>query len=248
MSGKDSLGDRMKGNYEDRTRIKLPRRTYTIIRIDGKTFHSYTRGLGRPFDDDFMSDMVETARFLLENIQGTKAGYVQSDEISLLLTDFDDEGTEAWFDGNLLKVASVSASMATAQFNQLRPGKMAFFDSRAFTIPDPVEVMNYFRWRYKDAQRNSVSMMAQAHFKHSELQGKSSSEMRDLLSQAGTPWESLHSTKRNGTSLFKINVLDTKTDTYRSRWHAQGESDSMPLSIERSIPGLSQVIGAIAPN
>ena len=93
---KDSLGDRMKEYYENRTRIYLPRRTYTIIRIDGKAFHTYTRGLQRPFDEVFMGDMDNTACYLCKNIQGVKFGFVQSDEISLLLTDFDALTTEAW--------------------------------------------------------------------------------------------------------------------------------------------------------
>lgn len=117
---KDSLGDRMKDFYENRTRILLPRRTYTIIRIDGKAFHSYTKGLQRPFDYKFINDMDETAIYMCKNIQGSKFAFVQSDEISILLTDFDNQETDAWFDGNIQKMASVSASLATAKFNQLR--------------------------------------------------------------------------------------------------------------------------------
>jgi tRNA(His) 5'-end guanylyltransferase len=157
----DSLGDRMKEFYENRTRYMLPRRTFTILRIDGKAFHSYTRGLKRPFDDKLMNDMDETAKFLCKEIQGTKLAYVQSDEISLVLTDFDDLKTDAWYDGNLSKMVSVSASLATAKFNELRPGKLAFFDSRVFTIPYQAEVENYLIWRQNDASRNSVSAVAQ---------------------------------------------------------------------------------------
>ena len=86
---KDDLGQRMKENYELRTRSFLPRRTNVIIRLDGKAFHTYTRGLNRPFDFKLMNDMVETTKFLCNNIQGVKLGYTQSDEISLLLTDYD---------------------------------------------------------------------------------------------------------------------------------------------------------------
>lgn len=117
---KDELGDRMKSYYEDRTRYNLPRRTFTIIRIDGKAFHTYTKGLKRPFDHDLIDDMNSTTKFLCENIQGAKIGYVQSDEISILLTDFDKIGTDAWFDGNIQKMVSISASLATSEFNQLR--------------------------------------------------------------------------------------------------------------------------------
>lgn len=117
---RDELGDRMKKYYEDRTRITLPRRTYTIIRIDGKAFHTFTKGLTRPFDDGLINDMDETACYLCKNIQGAKFGFVQSDEISILITDFDKIGTDAWFDGNIQKMASIAASMATSKFNHLR--------------------------------------------------------------------------------------------------------------------------------
>ena len=115
----DNLGDRMKG-YENITRYHLPRRTYSMLRIDGKAFKTFTRGLKKPFDDGFINDMDETACFLCKNIQGAKFAFVQSDEISILLTDFETIQTDAWFDGNVQKMASVSASIATAQFNYLR--------------------------------------------------------------------------------------------------------------------------------
>lgn len=117
---KDSLGDRMKSYYEDRTRIYLPRRTYTLIRIDGKSFHTYTKGLIKPFDDGLINDMDDTAKYLCKHIQGAKFAFVQSDEISILLTDFDKISTDAWFDGNIQKMASIAASLATAKFNELR--------------------------------------------------------------------------------------------------------------------------------
>lgn len=117
---KDELGNRMKLFYEDRTRYYLPRRTYTILRLDGRSFHTYTKGLNKPFDEGLIQDMDETACYLCKNIQGAKFGFVQSDEISILLTDFDKIGTDAWFDGNIQKMASIAASMATAKFNQLR--------------------------------------------------------------------------------------------------------------------------------
>ena len=116
----DSLGDRIKRDYENRTRFLLPRRTYTLSRVDGKAFHTYTRGCVRPYDLDLMSDMDATAKALCEQIGGARFAFVQSDEISVLLTDFDTAQTEAWFDLNLQKMASISASIATAAFNQYR--------------------------------------------------------------------------------------------------------------------------------
>jgi tRNA(His) 5'-end guanylyltransferase len=118
---KDSIGDRMKNDYENITRYSLPRKTYTVIRIDGKAFHTLTKKLmfKKPFDKDFIQMMDETAKYLCENIQGAIVGYVQSDEISIILQDFKDIHTCAWFDANIQKIASVSASMATAKFNSL---------------------------------------------------------------------------------------------------------------------------------
>ena len=85
---KDSIGDRMKENYENRSRFSMARRSYTLIRVDGKAFHTYTRGLIRPFDDGLIEDMDATAVYLCKNIMGAKFAFVQSDEISILLTDF----------------------------------------------------------------------------------------------------------------------------------------------------------------
>lgn len=201
---KDQLGDRMKSFYEDRTRTTLPRRTFTIIRIDGKAFHTYTRGLTRPFDQGLIDDMNETTKFLCESIQGAKFGYVQSDEISILLTDFEKQTTDAWFDGNIQKMASISASMATAKFNELRMLRFvnevkengssnvkktfALFDSRVFTIPAEEEVINYFIWRQQDATRNSISSVAQSLYSHKELNGKSTDQMQELIFLKGQNW------------------------------------------------------------
>lgn len=117
-NNKDSLGDRMKG-YENISRIYLTRRTPIIIRIDGKAFHSFTRGFARPFDDVLIKSMQNTAKYLCENIMGCKLAYTQSDEISLLLVDYEKLETQAWFDNNLQKMVSVAASMATMAFNKV---------------------------------------------------------------------------------------------------------------------------------
>lgn len=115
---KTSLGDRMKNNYENISRYYLTRRTPVIIRIDGKAFHTFTRGFKKPFDDILVKSMQETMKYLCENIQGCVLGYTQSDEISLVLTDYAELTTDAWFGNNLQKMCSVSASMATLAFNK----------------------------------------------------------------------------------------------------------------------------------
>lgn len=203
---KDSLGDRMKEKYEDRTRYSLPRRTYTIIRLDGKAFHTYTRGMEKPYAEKLVRWMDYTAKCLCKDIQGVKFAYTQSDEISLLLTDFEGLQTEAWFDGNIQKIVSVAASIATANFNAFRlfdehadrDRGMALFDARAFTIPDRIEVANYFIWRQQDAVRNSIQMLAQSLYSQKELQGKNSSMLQELTFQKGKNWNDVAVRNKRG--------------------------------------------------
>ena len=225
----------MKADYENRTRFLLPRRTYTVIRVDGKSFHAYTRGCQRPFDEDLMAAMDAAMVGLCENIEGARLGFVQSDEISVVVTDFGSTQTEAWFDGNVQKIASISASIATAYFNRARLAQSgephpdpllgkergpewALFDSRVFTIPDPAEAENYLIWRQQDATRNSISMTAQAHFSHNALQGKSSNELQEMLWQErGINWNDMPAGFKRGrccvrrTSTEDVEFVDKRT-------------------------------------
>lgn len=224
----DSIGDRMKGYYENRTRYSLVRRTYTIIRIDGKAFHTYTNGLDRPFDAGFIEDMNDTAKYLCKNVQGSKFGYVQSDEISLLLTDFDDIQTDMWFDGNIQKMCSVAASIATSEFNKLRLKrlinensgtkfidinvleklKFAEFDGRIFQIPSSIEVENYFIWRQQDATRNSISAVAQSLYSHRELNNKDSDQKQEMIFQKGINWNDYTSREKRGGFIGKVEKIE----------------------------------------
>ncbi|MEV5211262.1 tRNA(His) guanylyltransferase Thg1 family protein [Micromonospora sp. NPDC053740] len=184
----DSLGDRMKG-YERATLTLLPRRTYTIIRVDGRAFHSYLRGADKPYDQQFMADMDAVAQALCQEVSGAVFAYTQSDEISLLACDFATPGTQPWFGGVAAKVVSITAAVATATLNARRPGRTALFDSRVFTIADPREVANYFIWRQRDCVRNSITMAAQALFSHKRLHGVNTSQMQELLwSGHGVNW------------------------------------------------------------
>ena len=251
---KDPLGDRMKDFYEDRTRYKLARRTNTIIRIDGKAFHTYTKGLKRPFDEGLMEDMNKTTEYLCQNIQGAKFGYVQSDEISILITDYDDISTHAWFDANLQKMASIAASLATAEFNRLRlirkmnttvatagsileQFKHAMFDARVFQIPYQEEVLNYFIWRQQDATRNSISSVAQSLYSTKELHGKKTNDMQEMIFQKGINWNDYKPREKRGSLIRKVErvyarqgepIMDGKTrviESYkRSKWEADPET------------------------
>ena len=189
MSKNCVIMGRIKSNYESRSQTSLTRRVPVIMRIDGKAFHTYTKGLDKPFDKELMNDMDQTAIYLCSKIQGAKCAYVQSDEISILITDYDKLETDAWFDYNVQKMTSISASLATGIFNQLRLQKMvgnefdhsdkyldskylnsnlANFDSRVFNIPKE-EVANYFLARQKDAVKNSIASVAQHLYPHKEL-------------------------------------------------------------------------------
>ncbi len=222
-----SFGDRMKA-YEAVSQNTLMRRTPVIIRIDGKAFHTFTRGLNKPFDKTLSDAMAETTLELCKQIQGAIFGYTQSDEISILLQDWKNLNTDCWFGYNVQKVVSISASIATAKFNQIfkhpTSASYALFDSRAYNIPES-EVVNYFIWRGSDCSRNSVSALAQAYFSHKQLHGKSVSAMQDMLMlEHGVNWNDVETRYKRGICIvpdsqekFKIDFeppLFTKDRSY----------------------------------
>lgn len=240
---RDDLGSRMKQSYEFVTRYYLPRRTYTVVRIDGKAFHSYTRGCERPFDERLMRRMDETTIRLCENMQGACFGYTQSDEISILLTDFGGVHTKPWLEGNIQKIASISASMATAFFNaspiEGHTDEPALFDSRVFTIPDPTEVYNYFVWRQNDASRNSIQMAAQACFSQKELQGKTCDELQELLwRERGINWNDYAPDFKRGRFIERKTLTQDVTYTHKETGElrtaegaVRGVWESVPIPI-----------------
>ena len=118
MSVNDELGKRMKEFYESVPKTRLMRRTPVAIRIDGKAFHTFTRGFQKPFDEILVKAMQETMKYLCENIQGCVLGYTQSDEITLILVDYKNLNSDAWFDYEVQKMCSIAASMATMAFNK----------------------------------------------------------------------------------------------------------------------------------
>ena len=249
MGKKQSLGDRIKSSYEDRSKTFLNRRTITIIRLDGKGFSKFTKNLNKPFDDGFSQDMDATALYLCENIQGAKFAYTQSDEISVVLCDFDNLETDAWFDYNVQKMTSIAASLATARFNQLRLVRMqneayknrfrymtideidktnlAFFDARVFQVPNIDEMFNALLWRQQDCTRHSISMAASAVYSHKELEKKSSSVKQEMLFQKGINWNDyLPKYKRGSVVKKKLYYIEgSDGDTYaRSKWIVDGNT------------------------
>lgn len=224
----DSLGDRMK-SYEDCYRTLLPIRMPVILRIDGKAFHTYTAKAKKPVDDGLVECMNDTAIALCKTVQGCQIAYVQSDEISLLVTNYQEVDTQSWFDNNLQKMVSISAAVASVTFTEnsykiwgFRDDaegtgfegmgysspviKPAYFDSRAFVLPKE-EVCNYFLWRQQDATRNSVQMLARSLYSHKQLEGKGNSELQELCFQKGVNWNDCPTSQKRGRCIVKTKTM-----------------------------------------
>jgi len=217
----DSLGDRMK-SYEDCYRTHLPIRMPVILRIDGKAFHSYTKSCKKPVDEGLVECMNDTAIELCKQVQGCRLAYVQSDEISLLLTNYQTVDTQSWFDNNLQKMVSISAAIASVTFTEnsykvwgfkefedeneyLRHfpiTKSAYFDSRAFVMPKE-DVVNYFLWRQQDATRNSVQMLARSLYSHKECHDKNNSQLQEMIFQKGINWNDCPTSQKRGRCIVK---------------------------------------------
>ena len=229
----DDLGKRMKENYENVSKTRLVRRMPVAIRIDGKAFHTFTRGFKKPFDWILIESMQETMKYLCENIQGCVFGYTQSDEITLILVDYDKLETCAWFDYEVQKLCSIAASMATMKFNKVFDQKTndywfpqryniaevkvgeywsalrksaekgAMFDARCFNIPKE-EVTNLIYWRQLDATRNSIQMVGQANFSHKQLHGLSCNDIQNkLLTEKNINWNDFPIVAKRGTAALK---------------------------------------------
>lgn len=238
-------------DYEARLRSYVNRRSSVILRIDGKSFHNYTRGLQKPFDTGLFDAMAQAAKYLCENIQGAKLGYMQSDEISILLTDYDDIKTDAWFDYQVEKMVSVSASLATTKFlyerirqvlddgalldsqvrDRLHAIKLPSFDSRVLAMPNDEEVINYFIWRQQDAERNSIQALAQSMFSDKQLHGKNNSQMQDMMHEKGVNWNDCMTMQKRGVAVVKMafnkaapsNEGDAQGDCVRHEWYIDPE-------------------------
>jgi tRNA(His) guanylyltransferase len=232
----DNLGDRMK-QFEDAFRHHLPIRMPVIIRLDGTHFHSLTKGLNRPVDPRLIEVMNQTAITLCKQVQGCQIAYVQSDEISLLLTNYQTHDTQSWFGNNLQKMISVSAGIASAVFTSLShtifgETRLAFFDSRAFVLPKE-EVANYFLWREQDATRNSIQMLARSLYSHKQCHDKNQSELQELIFQAGINWNECPTDQKRGRCIVKRTLNKEMTD------HLTGQTIIVPRSewvVDNEIP------------
>ena len=242
MPVNDELGKRMKEFYEQVPKTRLVRRMPVAIRIDGKAFHTFTRGFEKPFDEVLGRAMRETMKYLCENIQGCVLGYQQSDEITLILIDYKKLTSSAWFDYEVQKMCSIAASMATMTFNKFFKNEVdkfyynhcyrkdplfekhyqpyrdaqykgAMFDARCFNIPKE-EVANLIYWRQLDATRNSIQMVGQANFSHSELQNKSCNQIQEMLFQErDINWNDFPTHLKRGSCCVKSEATTTCAKT-----------------------------------
>lgn len=263
MPVRDDLGKRMKEFYEQVPKTRLVRRMPVVIRIDGKAFHSFTKGFQKPFDDVLIKSMQETTKYLCENIQGCVLGYTQSDEITLILIDYKNLESCAWFDYEVQKMCSISASMATMAFNKYfreeffahtthgnwgeseealydaygrAIEKGAMFDARCFNIPKE-DVTNLIYWRQLDATRNSIQMVGQANFSHKELHGKSCNMIQDMLhEQKGINWNDFPTHKKRGTCVIKDNTTCVFVKADEEGNHVSGSTQRPHWVIDTEIP------------
>lgn len=226
------LSVRMKSYEQQTTAQKLIPNLPVYCRIDGRAFHTFCRGLEKPFCMELVETMQEVCKFLVEETHAL-LGYVQSDEISLCWESLD----KAPFEGKLFKLQSVLSSMAAVKFSnyitttyftnmQVQDAmsditevpsnehwKILFykcsmlnpcFDCRVFQLPNMSELANCFVWRELDAIRNSVSMLAQANFSHKQLQGKDKNTMITMLEEKGIHWNELRQDLKQGAYFRRV--------------------------------------------
>jgi tRNA(His) guanylyltransferase len=234
------LGDRMKlyEGYET-NRAFMPLLPI-MVRLDGKSFYSFTRGLQRPYDERMSSLMKEITKQLVI-FSSAKIGYTQSDEITLVLYS-DSLASQVFFDGSVFKTISVLASFASASFNKLLPAYLPektketpLFDCRAWNVPSKDEAVNCLIWRELDATKNSISMAAQSYFSHKQLMGKTGSDKQEMLFSVGVNWNDYPAFFKRGVYFQRRMVIRKFTTTEIDKLPKKHNARSNPnLEIERT--------------
>lgn len=232
---KDSLGDRMK-SYESVWGGVLPPRMPIMLRLDGKAFHTYTKGLERPFCPELVNIMDTTALELCRSIQGAQIAYVQSDEISIFIHSYKTYDSQIWFGGKIQKIVSVAAAIASSIFTseswRLRyPGDLGFnngsgirpacFDARVYVVPES-EVCNAFICRQQDATRNSVQMLARSLYSHRELEHKNNVQLRQMCLDKGHSWDEIPTQQKRGRCIVKMDRTSADASPH-ANWDVDAE-------------------------
>lgn len=243
MEKEQTLKERML-SLRDKTDIKLSKDKYIMIMLDGRAFSSLIKKrFKRPFDDDFIFMMNETAKYLCENISGCKFAYVQSDEISLIVSCFENQKSEPFFDYRINKILSLTAAMATAKFNRLWTQSildfpcsdsdknlifnelpLVTFDCKVWNVPNYNDVVAWFIFRQNDCIKNSVSQTAQSLFSHKELEGINTQErINKMLCEKGINWEDFDNSVKYGRFIYKVKVMtkipQLNQEVERYVWH-----------------------------
>lgn len=203
----DSFGDRMKTFEREGTNARATPGLPLMVRLDGKTFSKFTRGLERPFDKRLSHLMLELTKYLVKTFDA-KLGYVQSDEISLYFRE--SKSGEFMFSGKFSKINSILAASASVFFNKhlatMIPEKAdesPLFDCRSWSIPEN-ELANAFIWRQEDCTKNAVSMTASTYISHAKLQGKSTLNRIDMLRGIDIDFGHMPEQFKNGAFVYKI--------------------------------------------
>jgi tRNA(His) 5'-end guanylyltransferase len=212
-----------------------------LARIDGRAFHSFTRGMDRPFDAVFSSSMVDTTAALVR-ATGACMGYTQSDEITLAWHS-ENPKTQIWFDGRIAKMTSQLGAQATLIFYRLvlermpqYADRMPSFDARVWSVPNRSEGANVFLWRELDATKNSVSMAASAHYSHKELHEKNSPQKHDMLHDKGVKWNDYPALFKRGAYVQRKTKSIPFSAEELDRLPMKHEARTNPsLVIERSV-------------
>lgn len=199
-----NLGDYFK---EKELSDYLTPKGWFIIRLDGKAFHTYTNKLQKPFDSNLSEAMCNTTKQLCSEIQNVKLAYTQSDEISLILSDLDSKETSLWYGGNIQKISSVSASIATAHFNRNFKhidGKLAYFDSRVFKLDNEDDIQKYLIWRQEDAIKNAITLIASKYYSPKQLHEKHSGDKIQMIEEKKDSVSNYHEGLIKGFSIKKV--------------------------------------------
>lgn len=200
--------------YRSLTDYKLMPNSYVLAMVDGHCFSKMIKNkFEKPFDDTFIMMMNETAKYLCEQVQGVKFAYTQSDEISLLITDFDTPMTDSYFSFRLCKMQSLIASLATAKFNQLyynnvdgmKDVPLCTFDCKVWTVPNANDTYAWFLYRQTDCIKNSKAQTAQSFLPHKELVGLTADEMiAKCKEMKGVDWYEYPNDRKYGRIIKKV--------------------------------------------
>ena len=249
--------------YRGLSDYKLLPNSYVLVMLDGRSFsHMVKNKFQKPFDNEFIRMMNETAEYVCKNVQGCKFAFVQSDEISLVLTDFDTPTTDAFFSNRLCKMQSIIASLATAKFNQLMasyhfekmwddgcPPDLSVddvcdkieklplyqFDCKCWNVPTYNDVFAWILFRQNDCIKNSKQQTAQTCFPHKELFGKNTDEQIALLKETkGIDWQQFPNDKKYGRFIWKEEVQLVSDDGYQYTRHMWKTHDGYPLNDEHN--------------